>query len=56
MDALEKENRHMESLLSDFEDGFWNLFHTQKDRLKEYLDLLGKLPAPPETKSLHARG
>ena len=55
MDGLEKENRYMENLISDFEEGFWSLFYAQKDRLKEYLDLLGKLPTTPETKSLHAR-
>jgi hypothetical protein len=55
MDGLEKQNRYMENLLSDFEEGFWSLFNTQKDRLKENLDLLAKLPAAPETKSLHAR-
>lgn len=55
MDALEKENLYMENLISDFEDGFWNLFYAQRERLKEYLGMLAKLPATPETKSLHAR-
>lgn len=55
MDALEKENRYMENLLSDFEDGFWSLFYAQKERLREYLAMLAKLPATPETKSLRAR-
>ncbi|VVB64969.1 Uncharacterised protein [uncultured archaeon] len=55
MDSLETENRYMENLLSDFEDGFWSFFYAQKERLKEDLDLLAKLPATHETKSLHFR-
>ena len=55
MDALERENRYMEDLLADFADGFWALFENEKDRIREYLNLLGKMPATPETKSLYAR-
>jgi uncharacterized coiled-coil protein SlyX len=52
-EKLEKANRKMETLIDEFQDGFWTLFSEQRQGLEECLRSLEQLPATPETKSLY---
>jgi uncharacterized coiled-coil protein SlyX len=53
-ERLEKANKKMESLIDEFQDGFWTLFSEQRQGLDGCLKALELLPATPETKSLYA--
>lgn len=54
-ERLKKDNRKMEALIEEFEDGFWTLYSDQRNGLEDCLKALDGIPATPETKSLYAR-
>jgi myosin heavy subunit len=52
---LKERNKRLEEAQERLQDGFDMLFHVQIDNLENSLEMLVKLPASPESKSLYAR-
>lgn len=52
---LKERNKRLEEAHEHLQDGFDMLFHAQAENLTNSLEMLAKLPASPEARSLHSR-
>lgn len=52
---LKERNKRLEEAQEHLQDGFDMLFHAQAENLANSLEMLAKLPASPEARSLHSR-